>query len=192
MVRPANFDGYRLSAERQGDTTLVTLDALPYPGRFENSVRVLLDILPPGGTKKRVVMPLIAPGQYAVRVPTPSDAPYDFLATCEVDRRTVFTGRATACPGYPAEFVPREPNEVLLRELATATGGRFNPTPAELFPPDQAPSLQTHALWHYLLFAAVLVYLAELAVRRLVWHPARDTKRPHVHPFSQLFLNRSW
>ncbi len=166
-VRPAQIDGYRLTCNRQGETTLVTLDAVPYPGRFENDAEVVLDIVSPDRSKQRILMPRIAPGQYAVHVAAPDAGTYDFQAICKVAERTVFAGRCSACPRYPDEWTPRETNEPLLRELAAATGGRFNPASGELFSDDQTPSVETHGLWHYLLLAAVLLLLAELSLRRL-------------------------
>ncbi len=166
-VRPANLDGYRLTCQRQDKATLVMLDAVPYPGRFENEAEVVLDITSPNGSKQRTVMPRVAPGQYAVQVATPEPEIYDFEATCTVANQVVFTGRCSACPAYSGEWIPREINEALLRELAEVTDGRFNLRAGELFESDDAPSLETRGLWHYLLFAAIVLQLAELAIRRL-------------------------
>lgn len=167
-VRPAGIDGYRLTCRRQADRTLVTLDAVPYPGRFENTAEVVLANSSPGGPKQQAAMPLIAPGQYAVQVATPKPDAYDFQATCTVAGRPVFTGRCSACPAYSAELPPRATNEALLRHLAQATGGRFNPSPTELFATDKPLSLETRGVSPYPLLAALILFLAELALRRLV------------------------
>ena len=172
-VRPAKLDGYRLRCKREDSRTLVTLDAVPYPGRFENDADVVLEIESPGGSKQRAVMPSVAPGQYAVHVATPKTGIYDFQATCTVARRTVFSSRCSACPTYPSEWVPRETNQSLLRELAAATGGQFHPPAGDLFSADEPPSGETHAVWHYLLLVGLMLLLTELALRRLV-APGRD------------------
>ncbi len=166
-VRPAHIDGYRLTCNRQDETTLVTLDAVPYPGRFENDAEVVLDIVSSDRSKQRILMPRVAPGQYAVHVATPDADTYDFQAICTVAERAVFTGRCSACPTYPAELAPCQADEPLLRELAAATGGCFNPAAGELFSANEVPSFETHGLWHYLLMAALLLLLAELSLRRL-------------------------
>jgi hypothetical protein len=167
-VRPAGIGGYRLTCRREADTTLVILDAVPYPGRFENAAHVVLEISSPGGPKQQTTMPLVAPGQYAVQLSTPEPDTYDFQATCTVAGRPVFTGRCSACPSYSAELPPRTTNQTLLRHLAQATGGRYNPSPTELFPADEPPSLETRGLWPYPLLAALILFLAELALRHLV------------------------
>ena len=70
-------------------------------------------------------------------------------------------------PAYPVEWIPREINESLLRQVAEATGGRFNP-PAEKGPgEDLPPSLETQPLGGYLIVAALILFLLEVAVRRL-------------------------
>lgn len=166
-VRPPNVDGYRLTCQREDMTTHVTLDAVPYPGRFENEAEVVLDVTSPSGSKQRTVMPRVAPGQYAIHVATPEPEIFDFAATCTIAGQTVFTGRCSACPAYPREWIPHAVNESLLRELAEATGGRINPSASEVLSSNAPPSLETRGLWHYLLFAAIVLLLVELAIRRL-------------------------
>lgn len=167
-VRPANLDGYDFRCRRQDERTLVRFDAVTYPGRFENDVEVVVDIMSPKGTKQHAVMPLVAPGRYAVEVATPEAGLYDFLATCTTDGHTVFEGRCSASPHYPIEWIPRETNETLLQEIARSTGGQFSPPAGDLLAsPNALPSFTTHGLSHYLLLAAILLLLAELALRRL-------------------------
>jgi Ca-activated chloride channel family protein len=57
-------------------------------------------------------------------------------------------------------------NEQLLREIATATGGRFRPGPKAVFDPAGRSIRTTMNLWPGLLALAVLVNLAELILRK--------------------------
>jgi uncharacterized membrane protein len=58
-------------------------------------------------------------------------------------------------------------NPLLLQQLSAYTGGRFNPTPKQVFDPAGRSIPTTLRLWPGLLALAILLNLAELAWRRL-------------------------
>jgi len=66
-------------------------------------------------------------------------------------------------------------NEFLLREIAQATGGRFGPSPREVFDPGRNAVPTTMQLWPGLLGLAVFLNLAELILRKWkgVWEGFR-------------------
>jgi Ca-activated chloride channel homolog len=57
-------------------------------------------------------------------------------------------------------------NEQLLRQVASATGGRFEPTPRQVFDPGGRSTSTTMNLWPVLLALAILLNLAELVMRK--------------------------
>jgi len=57
-------------------------------------------------------------------------------------------------------------NEVLLRQIASATGGRFRPTPQQVFDAGGRSIRSTMDLWPGLLALAILLNLAELVLRK--------------------------
>jgi len=64
------------------------------------------------------------------------------------------------------EFAEHGNNEALLRQIASATGGRFNPAPRDIFDAGGRSIQSTMQLWPGLLGLAVMLNLAELALRR--------------------------
>jgi hypothetical protein len=54
----------------------------------------------------------------------------------------------------------------LLRQVASATGGRFNPAPRQVFDAGGRSSAVTMDLWPALLVLAILLNLAELVMRK--------------------------
>ena len=69
-------------------------------------------------------------------------------------------------------------NEQLLRQVASATGGRFQPTPEQVFDSGGRSTSTTMELWPLLLALAVILNLAELVMRKskglmesLRWRP---------------------
>jgi Ca-activated chloride channel homolog len=57
-------------------------------------------------------------------------------------------------------------NEQLLRQVASATGGRFEPTPRQVFDPGGRSTSTTMSLWPLFLALAILLNLAELVMRK--------------------------
>jgi len=57
-------------------------------------------------------------------------------------------------------------NETLLRQIATATGGHFNPAPKAVFDPAGRSIRTTMNLWPALLVLALLLNIAELILRK--------------------------
>jgi hypothetical protein len=58
-------------------------------------------------------------------------------------------------------------NESLLKQLASYTGGRFNPEPGQVFDPAGRSIAGRLRLWPFFLGLAVLLNLAELAWRKI-------------------------
>ncbi|MGH9665279.1 MAG: VWA domain-containing protein, partial [Bryobacteraceae bacterium] len=57
-------------------------------------------------------------------------------------------------------------NELLLRQVSAFTGGRFNPSPRDVFDPSGRSIASTMQLWPGLLGFAVLLNLLELVLRK--------------------------
>ena len=57
-------------------------------------------------------------------------------------------------------------NEPLLRQIASATGGRFNPSPAQVFDSGGRSIASVMQLWPMLLALAILLNLVELVLRK--------------------------
>jgi len=112
-------------------------------------------------------MPRVAAGKYALETPALQLGTYQFTVTATIAGQRVFSGKTAVCIDWPDELAPRETNVALLKEIASATGGRFHPAPGQLLAPGAAPRTRLVPVWHCLLFAAILAFLADLAVRRL-------------------------
>ncbi len=67
---------------------------------------------------------------------------------------------------YPEEFRLRPADERKLETIASTTGGEFNPSPELSFEPDGRTVDVVHPLWPIVLIAALLAYLADVAIRR--------------------------
>jgi uncharacterized membrane protein/secreted protein with Ig-like and vWFA domain len=68
---------------------------------------------------------------------------------------------------YAAEYKDFSTNELLLRQLAERSGGRYNPSLAELFQRDQRDVKSRRDLWFWFLLAAILLFPLDVASRRV-------------------------
>jgi hypothetical protein len=69
-------------------------------------------------------------------------------------------------------------NEALLRQIAAATGGRFNPAPREVFDAGGRSIRSTMELWPGLIALAIALNLAELILRK--WKGVLEALRPRT------------
>ncbi len=166
-IRPSGAGGWRLHARRALAATIVTVDAPPLGDRPENDPQVSLQVTRPDGERRESPMPRVAPGRYALERPALQLGTYQFAVTATIAGERVYYGKTAVCIDWPDELAPRETNVALLKEIASATGGRFQPAAGQLLPPGTAPQTRLVPVWHCFLFAAILAFLADLAVRRL-------------------------
>jgi len=69
---------------------------------------------------------------------------------------------------YKPEYRHLAVNEVYLKELAASTGGRYQPTVEELFKVESNESVPVRQrLWPWLLGAALVLFVVDVALRRL-------------------------
>ncbi len=73
----------------------------------------------------------------------------------------------TTLPGYPEEFRIRPINTVLLKAIARASGGRYDPPPAELLLPADRSVWETVFVWRSWLAAAVVLFAIDLLLKRV-------------------------
>jgi len=100
--------------------------------------------------------------------------------------RTVAESSAQLSNPYPREYMSLEPDVELLERAAALTGGAVEPSAAWLFDPRGEHIRHHEELWPKLLFAALLLFVVDLLLRRVRLfdrkfrapaHPARAGRR---------------
>ena len=69
--------------------------------------------------------------------------------------------------GYPDELRLKPVNHELLRAIARATGGRYDVKPESVFAPSARSVPRATPLWPYLVAAAALLFVLDVALRRI-------------------------
>jgi Ca-activated chloride channel homolog len=68
---------------------------------------------------------------------------------------------------YPDEYHFYPPNTELLRSISNETKGRFQPRAEDIFNPNEETATLPTPLWPYLAALALLMYLADVMLRRV-------------------------
>ncbi|MEI8018047.1 MAG: VWA domain-containing protein [Schlesneria sp.] len=191
-MRKNDVKGVIVDAKQERRKATVTLDAIDPSGKFLNRADTELTIIDPQLGQRKLEMKQTSPGRYVAEFETPLSGAYHLNMTQKTSGGTLLHQQTRGLiVGYPDELRLFPTNIELLKTLATATGGRFDPTPEEIFgadstSPDQkslgqqpAPlrtAQRTTPLWPYLLTAACLLFVLDVALRRIdfsLWWPWR-------------------
>lgn len=153
-----------------GDGFRLTVDALDPAGEFvtEASGRVL--VLDPSGERRSLDLAPAGPGRFTVRVPAPARGNHHFDLRLESPAFPDGAVRAYAAvaPSFPDEYKLAPPDLALLDRLASATGGARDPADlSALLAADPRAARHEHPLWPWLAAAALAVFLADVALKRL-------------------------
>jgi len=123
-------------------------------------------VVAPDGTEKKFSLNLAAPGQLDAYFPAEQKGSYHAQILLKRNGQLIEQQYVSGTVGYPDEFSLRSPDEAKLRALASGTGGKFNPTPQEILQGDERHAEVERELWPWLLIAALLVFVGDVAARR--------------------------
>lgn len=166
-MRKEEPKGFVVHLERRGGRAELILDAVDEDDEYINAAEAVLKIVDPDGKNHQVPLPQVAPGRYAAEFATPMPGPYRLQTTLSHGDGASYVGRRGLVVGYADEFRVGPTNKDLLRSIAETTGGRYNPRPAEVFAPPEEIVRRTTPCWPCFLIAAALIFLVDLALKRI-------------------------
>ncbi len=135
------------------------------PGAAARLVTVL--VTRPDGTRTETALTEEVVGELSGSIDAPAPGNYYFEVRSPAGKDKKFPPLAfTVSPSVNAELPRPEPNYGLLEQLASATGGRLNPSPAEVST-ERATLERRVSMNPYLLVAAMILLIGEALVRRL-------------------------
>lgn len=175
LRRPAALKNFpaTLSAEHGGFR--LRLDTVGETGAFLSDLEGEAVVVAPDGTQHQYALDLTAPGQLEAFWPAPAQGAYHAQILLKRGGQIVEQQYVSGTVGYPDEFSLQPPDETKLRALAAATGGKFNPAPADILKGEPRLAEVERELWPWLVMAALLLFLADVAARR--W-PENEGKAP--------------
>lgn len=147
-----------------------------------------MTVIDPQLGQRKLEMKQTAPGRYVAEFDAPASGAYHLSLTQKTAGGTLLHQQTR---GLIVGYL-RPTNEELLKSLAAATGGRFDPRPEDLFtePTSTTASLglgttsmnaqrtvpRSTPLWPYLVAIAILLFMLDVALRRIdfsLWWPVR-------------------
>jgi hypothetical protein len=191
-MRKNDVKGVIADVKQERRKATFSLDAIDPAGNFLNRAETEVTVIDPQLGQRKLEMKQTAPGRYVVEFDTPQSGAYHMNMTQKTSGGTVLHQQTRGLiVGYPDELRLRPTNDEMLKTLASVTGGRFNPSPEELFLTDPTPAdrqslgqqvstaftaQRTTPLWPQLVTAAMLLFLFDVALRRIdlsLWWPFR-------------------
>lgn len=150
----------------------IEVDARAETGSFLNNLALQASIISPDNTSEIVRLQQIAPGQYSAEFEPDVEGSY-YLA---INGGGILDGEETRfnevtgwVMSYSPEYAQTTPNEALLSDLATITGGSdLAETPSDTFITSQIPRTAAAPIWHWLIIAAMILLPFDIAIRRLI------------------------
>jgi Ca-activated chloride channel family protein len=166
-MRKGEAKGVVVQVEQRDRKATVTLDAIDLSGKFLNQATTDVTVINDQLGKQTLEMAQTAPGRYQVEIPTPRAGSYHLEIGQKRDGRPIHQQSRGLAVGYPEELRLRSSNEDLLRNVARVSGGIFGPSPEDIFKSDGRTTRQATPLWPFLLVAAIVLFVVDVALRRI-------------------------
>lgn len=173
VMRRENREAFDLRVQQQGDSVSVSLSVLDTFGRFRNGLTPRVRVAA-AGEEKLLALRQNGPGSYAVSIASETGqalrvslAPGGGITAAAAARAGVHVVSQEFAP----ELRSLPPDMELLQAVASATGGKMLPGVDDVVASHGDVIEAARPLWHWLTLVALLLYLADIFVRRapLAW-----------------------
>jgi uncharacterized membrane protein len=151
----------------------ITVEAVDENGEYRNFLNLNTVVVSPKGERLTVRLEQTGPGHYEAHFPTKEVGSYLLNLMETRDGKPAGTQVVGASVNYSPEFTATEPNINLLARLAEAGGGKIldaelpaDPTNSP-FLHDRRMTFQPRDWWEWLLKLAVILFVLDVAVRRI-------------------------
>jgi Ca-activated chloride channel family protein len=148
---------------KDGDAAKISINAIRKDGQFRNKLETQVRVVGPDQNVSEVAVHQVGPGAYEAKYPLGKKGSYLFRAA---GADTGGASRVLAY-SYPDEYHFYPPNTELLRSISNETKGRFQPRPEDIFDANGESTALPTPLWPYLAALALILYLADVLLRRV-------------------------
>ncbi len=186
-MRKSDAKGVFMEITHKDGNAQVTLDAIQIDGKYLNEAATELTVLSPQGDEKKLAMTQTAPGRYVGEFASDKPGAYHVHVTQKAVGQAPTQQSRGLVINYDEELRLRPTDETMLAAIAQASGGVFKPTPESVFSPAEQTAEQALPLWPYLLCTAALIFLVDVASRRIDFDLLLGRRKP---PLKMVFANR--
>jgi uncharacterized membrane protein len=161
-MRKRDDAAFNFQVMRDQDEAIISTEVIQNDGTFRNKLDLKVRVMAPDRSSSDVPLSQTAPGTYSAKLPLTQKGPYLFRV---VDGEE---GAARSLEySYPDEYHFYPTNQELLRKVSHATNGVFQPTADQVFDTQGESITRPTDLWPYLAGMALLLFLADILLRRL-------------------------
>jgi Mg-chelatase subunit ChlD len=150
--------------DNQGDILLEAVDA---KGEFVNFLEATAGVVYPDKTQGVLPLTQVGPGRYRGAFPAREQGAYLVGVANRKDQKMVGSEVASLVVPYSPEHRALSLNEALLRDLTTLSGGAAPTQAGQAFTQNRRKMRVWVEAWPYLLGLALLLFLPDVAIRRL-------------------------
>lgn len=166
-MRKSDSKGVLVDVQRHGNTAHMKIDVTDPNGQFINGAQATLKIIDPRLAEQEVSLPQVAPGRYEGDVAVTQTGAWNLQALVRKDGQLLHQQSRGLVVGYPDELRLRPTNETLLKAVSESTGGRYDVASDAVFKNDKLTAHRTTPLWPWLLTAAIVLFVFDVALRRI-------------------------
>jgi hypothetical protein len=166
-MRKSEAKGIVMQVDYRNRHASVSLDSIDAAGRFVNQADTELTVIDPQFGNRKLEMTQTAPGRYLAEFDTPYPGSYHLEFAQKLQGKVLYHQSRGLAVGYPDELRLKPTNSELLQSIARVTSGRFDPRPESIFAASDRTALRATPLWPYLVAAAALLFVFDVALRRI-------------------------
>jgi hypothetical protein len=142
-------------------------------GEFVNFLDANAGVVTPDKRQSVVRLEQVGPGRYRGRFPAADEGAYVVGVTERKDQKLLGSEVGSLVVPYSPEHRALQPNEGLLRDVAALSAGAAPAEPGQNFTESRRTAQVRVEAWPYLLALALLLFLPDVALRRLWFGWAR-------------------
>ena len=159
---------YDLRARIVAGRAQVVVDAVSRAELFINGLQSELTVTDPKKEKKTMPLVQVAPGRYEANFPVSDFGSYVLEANHKMEGKIVATSHGGVAFPFPLEFMFFGINKPILERAASIGGGKFAPTPAEVYDHRGEELVsKREELWSWFLYVALGLFALDLFLRRV-------------------------
>jgi Ca-activated chloride channel homolog len=166
-MRKSDAKGVAVQVEQRGGKATITLDAVDPSGRYLNQAEAEMTVIDPQLGSRKVPLAQTAPGRYVASLDVVKSGAYHLELTQKKNGQVLYRQSRGLSVGYSDELRLRPTNETLLRQIAQASGGTYQPSAAAIFAPTSRTAHRPTPLWPWLLSLAALLLVLDVFLRRV-------------------------
>ncbi len=174
---------YAMVADIAGNTLTVGVDAIDENDQFIDAVKSEVTVIDPTGKEHPMALTQVAAGRYEGSMPLEVFGAYTIRGTHKPLAQATggaadptYRSFATIAHPFPDEHRVAPPDRSIFERLATATGGKMNPAPKELFDVAGAHTERRVPTWPEPLPWALGLLLADVLMRRVRLYGKTDLR----------------